>query len=174
MLVGCGSEQAGATGAVGQGGSLPSPVDAKGGAPPRPKLRPGAKTVVLAKAGDKPYDKTFDDLRFNMTVGEKFKRSMLTKGIEEMNGQRIRIRGYILPTPQKHGIRQFVLVRDNQECCFGPGAALYDCILVEMKPGTAADFTIRPIAVEGTFNVREFDIEGKDLAIYQMDGESAQ
>jgi len=67
-----------------------------------------------------------------------------------------------------------VLVRDNQECCFGPGAALYDCILVEMKKGNTADFTIRPIAVEGTFNVREFNIDGRDLAIYQMDGESAQ
>jgi hypothetical protein len=173
LLTGCGSEQAGATGASGRGESPPSAIDVKAGAQPRPKLRPGAKTVVLAKAGDKSYDKTFDDLRFNMTVGEKFKRSMLSKNIEALNGEKIRIRGYILPTPQKHGIQQFVLVRDNQECCFGPGAALYDCILVEMKPGNTADFTIRPIAVEGTFNVREFDIDGKDLAIYQMDGESA-
>ena len=76
---------------------------------------------MLARAGDRPYDKTFDDLRFDMTLGEKFQRSMLTKEIEALNGQRIRIRGYILPTPQKHGIKQFVLVRDNQECCFGPG-----------------------------------------------------
>jgi hypothetical protein len=67
-----------------------------------------------------------------------------------------------------------VLVRDNQECCFGPGAALYDCILVEMKPGSTADFTIRPIAVEGVFNIREFEVDGKHLAIYQMDGETAR
>lgn len=137
------------------------------------KLKPGARTKVLGKAGDRSYDKTFDDLRFEMTVGERFQRSMLTKEIEALNGQKVRIRGYILPTPQSHGITQFVLVRDNQECCFGPGAALYDCILVEMKPGTTADFTIRPIAVEGKFEVREFVIEGKHLAIYHMEGESA-
>ena len=152
--------------------SVASPAVAPGG--PRPKLRPGAKTVALAKAGDRPYDKTFDDLRFNMTVGEKFHRAMLTKEIEALNGQRIRIRGYILPTPQKHGIDEFVLVRDNQECCFGPGAALYDCILVQMKPGKTADYTILPIAVEGTFNIRDFEVDGKDLAIYQMDGEAAR
>jgi hypothetical protein len=174
LLSGCGSEQAGADTPTASGGTSDSVADAKAASQQKPKLRPGAKTVVLSKAGDKPYDKTFDDLRFNMTVGEKFKRSMLTKGIEGMSGERIRIRGYILPTPQKHGIQQFVLVRDNQECCFGPGAAQYDCILVEMKKGNTADFTIRPIAVEGTFNVREFAIDGKDLAIYQMDGESAQ
>ena len=140
----------------------------------RPKLRPGARTAVLAAAGDRQYDKTFDDLRFEMTVGDTFKRSMLTDGIEALNGQKIRIRGYILPTPQKHGIQQFVLVRDNQECCFGPGAALYDCILVEMQPGKTADFTIRPIAVEGTFDIREFVIDGKHLAIYRMAAESAR
>lgn len=88
-------------------------------AKPRTPLRPGAKTKVLSAAGDRPYDKTFDDLRFEMTVGEPFKRSMLTRPIEAMAGQKIRIRGYILPTPQRAGITQFVLVRDNQECCFG-------------------------------------------------------
>ena len=41
-------------------------------AKPRTPLRPGAKTKVLAAAGDRPYDKTFDDLRFEMTVGEPF------------------------------------------------------------------------------------------------------
>jgi hypothetical protein len=174
LLTGCGSEQAGANTQIASSGEPIPAADAKAASQQKPKLRPGAKTVVLSKAGDKPYDKTFDDLRFNLMVGEKFKRSMLTKGIEGMNGEKIRIRGYILPTPQKHGIRQFVLVRDNQECCFGPGAALYDCILVEMKGSNTADFTIRPIAVEGTFNVREFAIDGKDLAIYQMDGELAR
>lgn len=139
----------------------------------RPKPLPGAKTVVLARVGDRSYDKTFDDLRFEMKVGERFDRAMLSKEIETLHGQRIRIRGYILPTPQKHGITQFVLVRDNQECCFGPGAALYDCILVEMKSGKTADFTIRPIAVEGVFEIREFVIDGKHLAIYHLDAESA-
>jgi hypothetical protein len=43
-----------------------------------------------------------------------------------------------------------------------------------MKPGKTADFTIRPIAVEGTFDVREFVVDGKDLAIYHLDAESAR
>ena len=177
-LTGCGSEQAGANVAGPAAIDSATPSNAAGvknaGTLPRPKLRPGAKTVALERAGDRPYDKTFDDIRFDLTPGAKFHRSMLTKEIKALAGQRIRIRGYILPTPQQHGIKQFVLVRDNQECCFGPGAALYDCILVQMKPGNTADFTIRPIAVEGTFDVREFVIDGKDLAIYHLDGESAQ
>jgi hypothetical protein len=135
-------------------------------------LKPGAKTKVLAAAGNRSYDKTFDDLRFEMTVGEPFKRSMLTSQIEAMAGHKIRIRGYILPTAQRNGIKQFVLVRDNQECCFGPGAALYDCILVDMKAGNTAEYSIRPVAAEGIFDVKEIVVGGKHLAIYHMDAES--
>ncbi len=143
--------------------------------PPRPKLQPGAKTVALARAGDRPYDRTFDDIRFEIEPGEPFERDMLPDSIEALAGQRIRIRGFILPTPQKRGIKQFVLVRDNQECCFGPGAALYDCILVEMEPGKTAEFSIRPVAVEGTFDIREFrGPDGNHLAIYHLTGETVQ
>lgn len=180
-LLGCGSSNADApskvitplaTSDLGVG-SQSATTSPRAGSIPQPKPRPGTKTKVLARAGDRSFDKTFDDLRFEMTVGDKFKRSMLTKEIESLHGQKIRIRGYILPTPQNHGIKQFVLVRDNQECCFGPGAALYDCILVEMKSGKTANFTIRPIAIEGQFEIREFVIDGKHLAIYHVDAESA-
>jgi hypothetical protein len=175
-ILGCGSRQAAATASgTATANQLEPTMSAAANhsaAKPRAPLRPGAKTRVLAAAGDRPYDKTFDDLRFEMTVGESFKRSMLTKPIEAMAGQKIRIRGYILPTPQRAGITQFVLVRDNQECCFGAGAALYDCILVDMKKGKTAEYSIRPIAAEGIFDIREFVIGGKHLAIYHMDAET--
>jgi hypothetical protein len=141
----------------------------------RPKLLPGARTKVLAAAGDKPYDKTFDDLRFEIKLDEPFRREMLPQAVESMFGKRVRIRGFILPTAQKSGIKQFVLVRDNQECCFGPGAALYDCIFVEMQGERTAEFSIRPVAVEGTFGFKEIvGPGGRHLAIYHLDGESAR
>src|SRR3954447_6184541 len=174
-FAGCGSQPAGARSSADDPLKTTITTAANSSAAqPRPRLQPGAKTKALAAAGDRSYDKTFDDLRFDMAVGAPFHRSMLTKQVEALNGQKIRIRGYILPTPQKRGVRQFVLVRDNQECCFGPGAALYDCILVEMKPGTTASFTIRPVTVDGTFEIHEFVIDGKHLAIYRMAAESAQ
>lgn len=151
-------------------GSPPTVVPAVAPSPPTP----GAKTKALDKAGDRPFDKTFDDLRFDIQPGQPFHRPMLPPAIEALAGQRIRIRGYILPTAQKRGIKQFVLVRDNQECCFGPGAALYDCILVEMAAGQSAEYTIRPIAIEGTFSIQEVKgLDGKHLAIYHIDAESA-
>lgn len=136
---------------------------------PKAPLRPGAKTVALARAGDRLHDKTFDDLRFEMKPEEKFERSMLTPAIEELAGDHIRIRGFILPTAQQRGIKQFVLVRDNQECCFGPGAAVFDCILVDMRGGKTVEYSLRPVAVSGTFDIREFKgPDDRHLAIYHL------
>ena len=50
----------------------------------------------------------------------------LGRRVTALEKQAVRIRGYILPSFQQAGLTQFVLVRDNQECCFGPGAALHD------------------------------------------------
>jgi len=131
----------------------------------------------VAVAQPKPLplmDQTFDDIKFDIEPDGDFERSMLTDHIRELDGRRIRIRGYILPTAQKRGIKEFVLVRDNQECCFGPGAALYDCILVRMHPGKTTEFTVRPIAVEGEFRVEEFyGPDERPLAIYQLKGKAA-
>jgi hypothetical protein len=124
---------------------------------------------------DRIVDKTFDDIKFDIEPDAPFERSMLTDEIEALAGQRIRIRGWMLPTFQRSGIKQFVLVRDNQECCFGPGAALYDCIVVDMAPGTSAEFSTRPIAVEGEFAIDELIGPGdKHLAIYHLDAVKAE
>lgn len=178
-ISGCGNQPAGATSdavSMSPNGTISGNVTTNASQVTQSsKLRPGAKTVALSAAGDKPYDKTFDDIRFDIQPGEPFRREMLPKEIEALTGQRIRIRGYILPTAQKRGITAFVLVRDNQECCFGPGAALYDCILVEMQPGKTVEYSIRPVAVEGIFNINEVrGLDGKHLAIYHLRGESVR
>ena len=122
-----------------------------------------------------PRELTFDDIKLEMEKGSPFTRDLLPKRVTVLDGQRIRIRGYILPSFQQTGLTQFVLVRDNMECCFGPGAALHDCIVVRMLPGRTADFSVRPVAVAGTFRVEELlGPDGKHLAIYAMEGEEVR
>ena len=101
--------------------------------------------------------------------------STVREEIVALEGQLVRIRGYMLPSFQQSGIKKFVLVRDNMECCYGPGAALYDCVIIEMQGSASAEFTVRPMAVEGVFKVSEFKgPDGKHLAIYHIDGRSAK
>ncbi len=144
-------------------------------------LVPPASQAQPPKAAEPPQnirkplrvkgDYTFDDLKFEIEKGGNFERSMLTKQIEEIDKKPMRIRGYILPTStyRQSGITEFVLVRDNMECCFGPGAAIYDCIMVQMEKGKTANFSVRPVAVRGKFAIEEYrDTDGSLLAIYKL------
>ena len=136
---------------------------------------PVGNTVAPAPSSNRYHETTFDDVKFEMEKTERFERSMLTPKVEDLFGKKIRIRGYIYPTLKKRGLKQFVLVRDNLECCFGPGAALFDCMLVHMQPGKTAEYSIYPVAVEGKLTFEEFkDHEGVTRAIYRLDGDAVE
>lgn len=121
--------------------------------------------------GGSILDKNFDDIKFEMKKADPFRREMITPAIEALDGRRIRIRGYILPPSILKGLEEFVLVRDNQECCFGPGAALYDCIFVHLREGQTTNYVYQPIAVEGTFRIEPFlGLDDRPLAVYHLDG----
>jgi hypothetical protein len=136
-------------------------------------LAPLAAVALAADAGVKEI--TFDEIKLELQKGDAYDSKVLTDKVKNLDGKAIRIRGYILPSFQQNGIKQFILVRDNMECCFGPGALLHDCIVVEMLPPATATFTVRPVSVEGNFSVRELkDPDGNYLAIYHLDGKQVK
>lgn len=136
--------------------------------------RKEAEEKAQRDAARKRGEYTFDDLKFEIERGGAFKEEMLTDAIRSLNKKTMRIRGYILPTSvfQQKGIKQFVLVRDNQECCFGPGAMIYDCIIVEMQEGKTADFATRPVTVQGRFEIDSssyrYSPDGDHYAIFRI------
>ena len=169
-------------------GPLPSvpPVAAEDSQPLGEDDQP--KPVESRKSSDAARAKgeiNFDDLQFDIEKDQAFDENMLNEDVKSLDGKKVKIRGYILPATlfKEKGIKQFVLVRDNQECCFGPGAALFDCIMIEMVPGRTTDFVTRPVTVEGKFRI---DTEtyrypgGKGprgashLAIFKIAGEQVQ
>ncbi|MCU0711289.1 MAG: DUF3299 domain-containing protein [Pirellula sp.] len=139
-----------------------------------------AKERKAREAAKKRGEITFDDLKFEIEKGAPFKSEMLTNDNKDLHKKTWQIRGFILPTTlfSKSNIREFVLVRDNQECCFGPGAALYDCIMITMAPGKSINFSTRVVAVKG---VLEIDTESflypdseEHYAIYKMTAEEVK
>lgn len=147
--------------------------------PAKPPEKKEPLVIPKAERGrDGRFDISFDHIKFEMEIGAPFDRSLFTDQVEKLFGEPIRIRGYIHPSGAFYQeLNQFVLVRDNQECCFGPGAALYDCIMVKMAPGKTANYTVRPITVEGVFRFHEmkdpFD-DTKTVAIFEMQADNVR
>lgn len=112
---------------------------------------------------------SFDDLKFEMKKSERFKRAMLTDSVKELVGERLQIKGYIHPNSKKREIKKFIFVRDDKECCFGPTAALYDCMLVSLAEGEKSKYSLRPVTVEGEFYLEEFNgPDGRVWAVYRI------
>lgn len=131
--------------------------------------RPDRPSFVGSKTAGRNGAITFDDLKFEMDKRSKFKREMLTNSINDLVGERLRLKGYIRPSIRQKGLTKFIFVRDNKECCFGPGAALYDCVLVTLANGKKSDYVNRPLTVEGDFFLKEYTgPDGRVWAVYRM------
>jgi hypothetical protein len=135
---------------------------------------PQATTAVAARR--QPIRNiTFDTVKLNLNKGDPYHSDLLTPAVKQLDGSRVRIRGFILPPPQQTGLTRFVLVRDNLACCFGPGAAIYDSMIIQMKKDLSIDYTVQPIMVEGTFNIHEVHTpDGRCLSIYHLTADKAQ
>jgi hypothetical protein len=140
-------------------------------------LTPEKRPTDTAKAAQPTRNISFDSIKFPMEKQELFKLTMLTPQVKALDGRRVKIRGFMLPSFVNRGLKYFVLVRDNQECCFGPGAALFDAIHVDLAEGVTAEYSYPPIAVEGVFHIDpvenplygEGPLENSHIYIFRMD-----
>lgn len=131
--------------------------------------RPDKPQLIRPAKPGEAIELTFDNIKFDMEKGTQFKREMLSEEIEGLHGKTIRLRGFIKPGARQKGLKKFVFVRDDKECCFGPGAAIFDCVLVQMEKENPTDFTVRPVTIEGKFYLKEYKgPDGKIWAIYRM------
>jgi hypothetical protein len=70
-----------------------------------------------------------------------------------LEGKRIFIKGYVYPGRDTEGIRQFLLVRDRGECCFGGNPKITDRILVTLDDPLRLAYSTRLHKLGGTFHV---------------------
>ena len=130
---------------------------------PPPAVGTGAARVAADTAAARPSppsrrgeprEITFDDIKFDMEKGAPFTPDLLPKRVTALEATRIRIRGYILPSFQQTGLTQFLLVRDQGDCCFGGNPKITDRVLVNLKDPKGISFTSRQRKIAGRFVVR--------------------
>ncbi|QDU00037.1 hypothetical protein [Gimesia aquarii] len=95
---------------------------------------------------------------------------LMPQWLKNLDGARIRIRGFMYPPFQQTGNEFFMLARDNQICCFGKNPKIYDLFPVVMRDGVTTDYILnRPFDVVGTFHIKAESIDDELERIYMID-----
>jgi len=72
-----------------------------------------------------------------------------------LDGRDVLLKGYMYPGGSSpRGIVQFLLVRDQGDCCFGGNPKITDRVLVHLADPRGIDFTPRLVKIAGRFRVR--------------------
>ncbi len=117
---------------------------------------------------------SFDDIDLlkvlNMEPVPEDAVKMFPAWLSELDGKRVRIRGFMFPTMSQKGITYFQHVRDNEICCFGRTPKIYDRISTVLKKGETTDYIQgRPFDVIGTLRIDPIYIDGEWLQLYMLE-----
>jgi hypothetical protein len=87
--------------------------------------------------------------------------------IAALDGKKVFIKGYIRPdsVSVSRGIKRFLLVRDNNQCCFGDLSTIkyYDQIDVEMVGSRRVDYKEGVLKIGGILRVEPSNVGGPSL-----------
>ena len=115
----------------------------------------GLGSFVYATEVPEGYQRvTFSELKPDEQ--ERSRRTHVPPDVLTHNGQQVFIKGFMRPGKQMRGLKSFLLVRDNNECCFGDNIpAYYDRVQVQMTDGLMADYSTGMYRMAGTLKISE-------------------
>ena len=93
---------------------------------------------------------------FKPTPEEMEKGEFPPPAAQEMDGQRVFLKGYMFPGTKSHEVKEFTLCRDSGECCFGGQPKPWDMVRVIMKDPPRAENTTWQRKVAGVLRVRPY------------------
>jgi hypothetical protein len=134
-------------------------------------LIPDKKFKAEGEGAEKALRVSFDDFDLlkvlNMDPVTDDAPSRMPKWLKQLDGKRVRVRGFMYPPFEDTGIRGFTLARDNQICCFGRNPLVYDLVDIFMRKGETTDYIQnRPFDVVGIFRIGDSIAPGE---LYSMD-----
>ncbi|MSR26394.1 MAG: hypothetical protein EXS06_05160 [Planctomycetaceae bacterium] len=95
--------------------------------------------------------------------GEGEPANLIPESAVKMHDRDVLLKGYMYPGKQQRGIRQFLLVRDQGDCCFGGNPKITDRVLVQMADKQTIEYTPRLRKIAGRFSIRPtgaVDVDG--------------
>lgn len=96
----------------------------------------------------------------------------IPRKVRALDGKRIVLKGFMLPTAEKDGLtREFLIIRSQLTCCFGIPPAPNEWVVVKMpSKGVQPQMDI-PLSFYGTLHVGEMYEQGTFVGVYRLDCE---
>lgn len=93
--------------------------------------------------------------------------------VEDLDGKKVFLKGYIRPgsIDYQRGFRKFLLVRDNNECCYGDLSKVkyFDQVRVTLDEDILAEYSGSLFRVGGTLHILPSNIaRGSEYAVYEL------
>ncbi len=98
------------------------------------------------------------------------------RDIQALDGKQVFIKGYMRgdSTPVRHNVRNFLLVRDNNQCCFGDLSSVkyFDQVMVNTIGSLNTDYSTGLFRVGGTLHVNPNNaIRGVGYPVYTLEAD---
>ncbi len=116
-----------------------------------------------------------EDISSKGFVIEKGRADIFNPDVKALDGQKVFIKGYMYPTNETRGLKSFLLVKDNAQCCFGGNPKINDMIMVTLKTGRGVDYHQGVLmSVGGVFHCQKSSGPGGLQPVYSIDGTLAE
>lgn len=93
--------------------------------------------------------------------------------VRALNGKRVSLTGYMLPTRLEHGLAvEFFIVRTAAMCCYGVTPQPHEWVAVKMKGKGLVPLSDVPLHFTGTLHVGEIYEGDTFVGFYRLEGES--
>lgn len=134
-------------------------------------------SAMLSHAYKTEVPEGFRRISFNSDISKKgfglgYDTRTLHPDVAALNGQKVFLKGFMYPTRQTEGLTEFVLAKDNGDCCFGGQPQITDMIYVRLKGNLKFDFTTERVSLAGIFHAGKMNQTDEGLTpIYELDAQ---
>lgn len=137
-----------------------------------PVREPPVRAVPRQRAvPGQPLPISFDDLVIGMQANVVYREWMMSERAKELDGQVVRIAGYMYGGPDRlKNLKELIILR-NTECKFGEGGQADHLIRVNLQPGVTAKYTQNAVEVVGVLKINPWQgPDGNTWSIYDLSG----
>lgn len=97
----------------------------------------------------------YERILYSFLKPEKGSKTPWSLRAEDLDGKRVFIKGYVRPGLKKKGLKDFILVGDWGECCFGGNPKINEIITVSFTNDLRIDYSLWQRHIGGVFRLHK-------------------